>query len=962
MPFTPKFVDMVRNFTTSQGSGPVVLGAAVNGYTSLADAAAVGEQFYYCIQGVDKPQEREVGRGTRQANGTIAREPISGSATNFSSGTKTISLVAAAEWFAKVDQAGGSGGSSIAASRSALAATDPGNSRRPMLLTETGREGLFLFEAGNQSAKVAADVRQGLFVAPSSDPSGASGAWVRQYDGAANVAWWGAVADDNGVTGTDNFAAINGALDTLAAIAVGAGGAYSSAPRLQAIGRFYVSDTIDLKKCTYVIEGHGSFYESPATQFRFPAGRHGFVIDRADTLKGALDTSLIKGADFTILRNIRVLGPSSGSGDYDGICLKARALVDRCCTRGWARAGISVIANASGTGANRGNANNWQVIGGRHDYNKVAGLYVAGEDANAGWCLGADCAFNGQYGFYDASFLGNSYVGCHAEYNGTGVSGYEGTTNNPSSLCYYNGRLFTVQLGQATACSTNAPPNAALSNAYWGYCGTAGAPASQYPEWTSGLTWAEGGAYYMSGAVAGNVLIGCYVEGGQSPAKGSDATVAIGGALTGGMFGTAALLSNNQGTATFDRPLQARWKSATGLSSTKLGGAKDTHFTIANEAGDSHFLLSDSFLRIQDGSGNNVFAASGTGSGLNFGRSSAQAGVTFFSKLAIGYGGGGRIVDYGSAAPASGDHAAGEIVFNTSPVAGGSLGWVCTAGGTPGTWTAISLASGGGGGSVSDGDKGDVIVASSGASWKVESLSGSGGALDFKTGAADNGFIAFFTKASDQSARQAYLGFGGPDSLFSIVNEKAGGSFRLVAGGVEGLLVNAGGDISVFRDVVAIGGSIYTRGVFLRSPSGGGSIEFRDTSNVAVGAIAGDNGGNIKITGPTFGFGAGAGGSITQATSKSTGVTLNKACGQILMNAAALAASTSVSFTLSSDKIAASDTLIVNIGSGASANSYSVSVDAVAAGSCRIQLRNLSGGSLSEAVGLNFAVLKAVAA
>ena len=88
MPFTPKFVDMVRNVTSSTGTGAIALGSAVSGFTSLGDAVATGEQFYYCIQGVDKPAEREVGRGTMQANGSIARQPIGGPATNFTSGIK----------------------------------------------------------------------------------------------------------------------------------------------------------------------------------------------------------------------------------------------------------------------------------------------------------------------------------------------------------------------------------------------------------------------------------------------------------------------------------------------------------------------------------------------------------------------------------------------------------------------------------------------------------------------------------------------------------------------------------------------------------------------------------------------------------------------------------------------------------------------------------------------------------
>lgn len=106
MPFTPKFVDMVRNLTTSTGTGAINLGSTPSGFTGLSAALSTGDQFYYCIQGVDKPSEREVGRGTMLANGTIARDAISGGLTNFTPGTKTIALVTAAEWFAKIEQGG----------------------------------------------------------------------------------------------------------------------------------------------------------------------------------------------------------------------------------------------------------------------------------------------------------------------------------------------------------------------------------------------------------------------------------------------------------------------------------------------------------------------------------------------------------------------------------------------------------------------------------------------------------------------------------------------------------------------------------------------------------------------------------------------------------------------------------------------------------------------------------------
>jgi hypothetical protein len=111
-----------------------------------------------------------------------------------------------------------------------------------------------------------------------------------------------------------------------------------------------------------------------------------------------------------------------------------------------------------------------------------------------------------------------------------------------------------------------------------------------------------------------------------------------------------------------------------------------------------------------------------------------------------------------------------------------------------------------------------------------------------------------------------------------------------------------------------------------------------------------------------FGFETGAGGAVTQATSKSTGVTLNKLCGRITLNAASLAAGAAVAFTLTNSEIAADDIVLVTIKSGATAAGYDVQVEATAAGSCSISIRNRSGGALAEAVVLNFTVIKSVAA
>ena len=100
------------------------------------------------------------------------------------------------------------------------------------------------------------------------------------------------------------------------------------------------------------------------------------------------------------------------------------------------------------------------------------------------------------------------------------------------------------------------------------------------------------------------------------------------------------------------------------------------------------------------------------------------------------------------------------------------------------------------------------------------------------------------------------------------------------------------------------------------------------------------------------------GGTVTQATNKSTAVTLNTLSGQITMNNAALAAAAEVSFTVTNSEIAATDVVVVNHGSAGTAGSYLVAANTIAAGSFAITVSNVSAGSLSEAIVINFVALK----
>jgi hypothetical protein len=117
--------------------------------------------------------------------------------------------------------------------------------------------------------------------------------------------------------------------------------------------------------------------------------------------------------------------------------------------------------------------------------------------------------------------------------------------------------------------------------------------------------------------------------------------------------------------------------------------------------------------------------------------------------------------------------------------------------------------------------------------------------------------------------------------------------------------------------------------------------------------------GDVLVTsaGGGLGYGTGSGGTVTQATSKGTSVTLNKPTGQITMNNAALLPTASVSFYLSNSLIGVYDILMVGPG-GASWSNYTFQVTQLYTSNALIKVTNISAGSLSEAVVISFTLFK----
>ena len=78
---------------------------------------------------------------------------------------------------------------------------------RAIIVTTTQRAGIFVWDASNLSSKVTNDPGEVIYVAPNSDATGASGAFIRQFEGSLKVDWAGAFNDNTNPTAT--LAAIN---------------------------------------------------------------------------------------------------------------------------------------------------------------------------------------------------------------------------------------------------------------------------------------------------------------------------------------------------------------------------------------------------------------------------------------------------------------------------------------------------------------------------------------------------------------------------------------------------------------------------------------------------------------------------------------------------------------------------------------------------------------------------------
>lgn len=606
--------------------------------------------------------------------------------------------------------------------------------------------------------------------------------------------------------------------------------------------------------------------------------------------------------------------------------------------------GFNINCSAGSGGTTEGNANNFLLTFCQSIYNGGFGYLTNGVDVNAGVVNNCSAISCGGGGFIEYSFLGNTYTGTHVRDCGVTDTTLSG---RPTGTCIYAGTHYYVVAGQYTAASTTTP---GTNTSVWRTF--AGHPSDR--TWVSGMTWTIGSPYATNPANTNgrSVFTGCYAESAQSPVQATAPTLFLGGLLDEVSVVGSAVWLKAGGSGI---------ESANGFSSAGTAVASTFGGSAGNGVGQAKG--SDNYFHRWNGNQIERFEQSFQVT-EHWGASSDTGGFGPFHhwiwRLIIGNPGNGNpsigimlgaitsIGDLSGLTVRTGDH-----FYYIAPTAGSSEGKVCTTAGVVGS-TAV----------FADLPKVAKVTAPTGSDLLINGDFASGTGWTATTGASVSGGLGHTGTTNAGQLQQDGTGGASGQSYrltYTVVQQgNCGTNVQLGTpgnnNGIAQFSLPVAGTYSV--DFIAV--STTPRVSFVNTT--GGSTEAQ-VDNVSIKALMVDG---IQpepflTSGGTIGYAAGAGGTFAQATSKATGVTLNKPTGQITLNAAALAANTVVSFVLTNSTIAATDVLRINTAGGvATPGSYLVQAEAIAAGSCVISVRNMTAGSLSEAPVLNYVLIKGV--
>lgn len=828
----------------------------------------------------------------------------------------------------------------IAYDRTELKSFDTTIVTSAVLRGEPGREGAFLWHVGDYAAEVAADTEEGIYV--EADAVAASvGAWVRVYATTMKPEWFGASGDGS----TDDSTAIQSAIDLAEFLS---GGVVELAAKFYAFATVLTCDANNV-----LIKGQGG-YEGGSTLLYTGAGATSDLISFAGTQGSGIvgvfiTTSTILTAGYAV--------EFTSSGGNGGFMNVIDDVMVRYCFNGVkiesnteCRVGKIVYRNMMGTRGTLFTGTSgipsyrctMDDIRGDNPYPQTWGTVKTWATSTA-FILNDIISVNG--GLFQCSTAGTS-AGV-----GAGPSGPPGTSpsaaftaaiaDGTAAWKYVGGLIqWLVQDNYAYSLSVR---TAALLNGYVGFhqADTA-ATGSSYP------IWAEIGFIDIDHPYS----TGLWAERGEG-LKTTNNWISSSLTANDVLFDT-----NHRGEITFiNNRVMAAWQNGILLQSGP------TNVLIeANQIGDNSVAGSTTYHGVSVGGGATDFAISGNVIGNLVGAAGNNQGY-------------GVLVNSGASDhySISGNLLRGNVTGGLIDGGSGTDKSVHSNVGALGVGTSLAKL----------------------ASAFVEASSSGPASLDFAED-TDNGanrvrVISAAALAADRTFTLPDVDITFSDFIATLLDDASAATARTTLGLGTSAVVDTGtsgtkvalldGTNTWSNDQTASAWKIDANGYF-KIISANPYFNFdandnlsydraSDNFNYSIGGtvVATFNTagiahiGSLKSSGATAGIGyaTGAGGTVTQATSKSTGVTLNKATGQITMNAAALAAATIVSFVLTDTAIAASDVLVLNHVSGGTLGAYSLNARC-AAGSATIYVRNNTAGSLSEAIVIGFALIKAVIA
>jgi hypothetical protein len=477
-------------------------------------------------------------------------------------------------------------------------------------------------------------------------------------------------------------------------------------------GTYQIEQTLTIKKVVHLFGQGGYLGRSNTSTLQFPKNTTGILVKYYEP------PEFNEGSQFSIIEGLTIAGDRDLANPLrildrnHGILINSPIKVANCSIQNFNGDGIHLFGNCSAPIPTQTNANLFYL-----DHVSIVnvdgnGIYLNGECANAGKVIGASSIYIGRFGILDESFLGNTYIGCHA------------ATAELRGNCFHKGRYYRIRVDLADLFDSTSRKiaNEKFVSAiepgvtpgwerYWQDLGPGAEPDRILaPQWTATDKYVKGGAYHSVRLNATSVFCGCYAEN-DSPVRINTASLALGGIAANGDNCYLTAAGGGDETGLFSGGAFANRLGNGNRNYTHKLGSTTTTFRTGQFVENSISSLQNSVALEYQGAKQEKFGLSFTTyladktNGMpwtittdNYEQGQVHGGreqslpsgnMMFEQGFFLGSAEYARYQGNSGSAPTANTAAEfgrGDILWNTNPAQGGYVGWVCVKPGKPGEW------------------------------------------------------------------------------------------------------------------------------------------------------------------------------------------------------------------------------------------------------------------------------------